>query len=150
MVSTKAISRSEADDFMSMAERLFHGLNPNFVPQADWKQFYFQNILSNSRLYLRWILVEEIRAGFVLFGLESHRFLPRLNGMIYELYVEPQFRRKGVAQTVAQQVIKELEAKSPAKIQLEVTEGNDAAAALWISLGFRKVSERYVLAEAKK
>lgn len=149
-ISTKAISRSEADAFLAMAERLFRGLNPNFVPEADWKQFYFENILGNARLSLRWIVVDGIQAGFVLFGLESHRFLPRLNGMIYELYIEPQFRRKGVAQTVARQVIKELEAKSPAKIQLEVTEGNREAAALWVSLGFRKVSERYVLAEATK
>ena len=149
-ISTKAISRSEADAFLAMAERLFRGLNPKFVPEADWKQFYFENILGNARLSLRWIVVDGIQAGFVLFGLESHRFLPRLNGMIYELYIEPQFRRKGVAQTVARQVIKELEAKSPAKIQLEVTEGNRAAAALWLSLGFRKVSERYVLAEATK
>lgn len=149
-VSTKAISRNEADAFLAMAERLFRGLNPSFVPEADWKQFYFENILGNSRLSLRWIVVDEVRAGFVLFGLESHRFLPRLNGMIYELYIEPQFRRKGVAQTVARQVIGELGAKSPAKIQLEVTEGNHAAAALWVSLGFRKVSERYVLAEAEQ
>ena len=149
-VSTKAIMRSEAGAFLAMAERLFRGLNPSFVPEADWKQFYFENILGNVRLSLRWVVVDGTHAGFVLFGLESHRFLPRLNGMVYELYIEPQFRRRGVAQTVARQVIKELEAKSPAKIQLEVMEGNRAAAALWASLGFRKVSERYVLAEAKK
>lgn len=150
MVSTKAISRNDADAFLAMAERLFRGLNPNFVPQADWKQSYFENILGNALLSLRWIVVDGDQAGFVLFGLEAHRFLPRINGMIYELYIEPQFRRKGIAQTVARQVIQELQAQSPAKIQLEVMEGNRAAAALWVSLGFRKVSERYVLAEAKE
>lgn len=149
-INTKAISRSEADSFLAMAERLFRGLNPSFVPQVDWKQSYFDNILSNASLTLHWIVVDENRAGFVLFGLEAHRFLPRFNGMIYELYIEPQFRRKGVAKAVARQVIQELQAQSPAKIQLEVMEGNRAAAALWESLGFRKVSERYVLAEAKQ
>lgn len=149
-INTKAISRSEADSFLAMAERLFRGLNPSFVPQVDWKQSYFDNILSNASLTLHWIVVDENRAGFVLFGLEAHRFLPRFNGMVYELYIEPQFRRKGVAKAVARQVIQELQAQSPAKIQLEVMEGNRAAAALWESLGFRKVSERYVLAEAKQ
>jgi ribosomal protein S18 acetylase RimI-like enzyme len=150
IVRMETVSVADRDAFLAMAERLFRGLNPSFVPQADWKQFYFENILGNARLFLRWIVVDENRAGFVLFGLEAHRFLPRVNGMIYEVYVEPEFRRKGVAQIVARQVIRELQSKSPAKIQLEVMEGNRAATALWESLGFRKVSARYVLGESKQ
>ena len=150
IVRMEAVTAADRDAFLAMAERLFRGLNPNFVPQPDWKQFYFENILGNGRLNLRWIVVDENRAGFVLFGLEAHRFLPRVNGMIYELYIEPEFRRKGVAQIVARKAIQELQSKSPAKIQLEVMEGNRAATALWESLGFRKVSERYVLAETLK
>jgi ribosomal protein S18 acetylase RimI-like enzyme len=149
IVRMEAVSATDRDAFLAMAERLFRGLNPSFVPQADWKQSYFENILGNARLTLRWVVVDESRAGFVLFGLEAHRFLPRFNGMIYELYIEPEFRQKGVAKTVAGQAIRELQSKSPAKIQLEVMEGNRAAAALWESLGFHKVSERYVLAETK-
>lgn len=150
MVETQAVARTEGEAFLAMAERLFRGLNANFVPQADWKQSYFESILSNPLFSLRWILVDGNRAGFVLFGLEAHRFLPRFNGLIFELYIEPEFRRKGVAQKVAREVIRELQSQSPAKIQLEVMVGNHAAAALWESLGFRKVSERYVLAETKK
>jgi ribosomal protein S18 acetylase RimI-like enzyme len=144
------VSATDRGAFLAMAERLFRELNPSFVPQADWKQSYFENILGNARLSLRWIVVDENRAGFVLFGLEAHRFLPRFNGMIYELYVEPEFRRKGVAQIAARLAIRELQSKSPAKIQLEVMDGNRAATALWESLGFRKVSARYVLAETKE
>jgi ribosomal protein S18 acetylase RimI-like enzyme len=150
MVRMEAVSATDRDAFLAMAERLFRGLNPSFVPQADWKQSYFENILGNARMSLRWIVVDEKHAGFLLFGLEAHRFLPRFNGMIYELYIEPDFRRKGIAQIVARQAIQELRSKSPAKIQLEVMEGNRAAAALWKSLGFRKVSARYVLAETKE
>lgn len=150
IVRMETVSATDRDAFLAMAERLFRGLNPSFVPQSDWKQSYFENILGNARLSLRWIVVDENRAGFVLFGLEEHRFLPRVNGMIYELYVEPEFRRKGIAQTVARQAIRELQSRSPAKIQLEVMEGNRAATALWESLGFRKVSTRYVLAGTKE
>jgi ribosomal protein S18 acetylase RimI-like enzyme len=149
-VRTETVTAVDRDAFLAMAERLFRGLNPNFVPQADWKESYLENILGNARLSLRWIVADEKRAGFVLFGLEAHRFLPRFNGMVYELYIEPEFRRRGIAQIVARQAIQELQSKSPSKIQLEVMEGNRAAAALWESLGFRKVSERYVLAETKE
>ena len=150
IVRMDTVSAMQREAFLDMAQRLFRGLNPAFVPHDDWKQSYFEKILVNARLSLRWIVVDEKRAGFVLFGLEEHRFLPRLNGMIYELYIEPEFRRKGIAQTVARQTIRELQSMSPSKIQLEVMEGNRAAAALWESLGFRKVSERYVLAETKE
>jgi ribosomal protein S18 acetylase RimI-like enzyme len=146
----EAVSAADRDAFLAMAVRLFRGLDSSFVPHTDWKQSYFENIMGNARVSLRWIVVDEKQAGFVLFGLEAHRFLPRFNGMIYELYIEPEFRRKGVAQIVARQAIQELQSKSPAKIQLEVMEGNRAAVALWESLGFRKVSERYVLAGTKE
>jgi len=107
----ETVSATDRDAFLAMAERLFRGLNPSFVPQADWKQSYFENIVGNARLSLRWIVVDENRAGFVLFGLEAHRFLPRVNGMIYEVYVEPEFRRRGIAQIVAHQAIRELQSK---------------------------------------
>jgi ribosomal protein S18 acetylase RimI-like enzyme len=83
-----------------------------------------------------------------LFGLEKHRFLPRMTGAIYELYVLPEFRRRGVGKTCAMEAIRELWAHTPSKIQLEVIEGRGAAAALWKSLGFQKVTDRYVLSRS--
>jgi ribosomal protein S18 acetylase RimI-like enzyme len=147
-VKMQLVNAAERGSFLGMAERHFRGLNSNFVPHADWKQFYFENILSNPQLSLRWIVADENRAGFILFGFEAHRFLPRSNGMIYELYVEPEFRRKGIAKIVARNAVKEMKERSPAKIQLAVMKGNEAAVALWESLGFRKVSDRFTLSEA--
>jgi ribosomal protein S18 acetylase RimI-like enzyme len=66
--------------------------------------------------------------------------------MIYELYIAPEFRKRGIARACAAQAIAELQNLGPTKIQLEVMEGNTAAVALWKSLQFLKVSERYVLA----
>jgi ribosomal protein S18 acetylase RimI-like enzyme len=149
-VTMTAISRGDREAFLEMAEQHFRSLNPAFVPQEDWKQHYFERILSNSRMSARWIMLDEQRVGFILFGLEDHRFLPRLTGVIYELYVLPGFRRLGVARSCAIQAIKELQAHAPSKIQLEVMEGNRDAEALWRSLGFEKVSERMVLRESPR
>ena len=128
-----------------MAEEHFRSLNPAFVPQPDWVNTYFENVQSNADRFLRWILAGGTRAGFILYGLEKHRFLPRKAGYIYELYVGPAHRRKGIALECARQAIAELRKLAPSKIELEVMEGNEGARALWLSLGFRKVSERYVL-----
>jgi ribosomal protein S18 acetylase RimI-like enzyme len=135
----------EREEFLRMAVDHFSDLNPAFVPHPDWTERYFPAILSNPRFFLRWILCDEHKAGFILYGLEDHRFLPRLTGAIYELYIRPEFRRRGLAKACALNAINELWTHSPSKIQLEVLEGRAPAAALWKSLGFHKVSERFVL-----
>jgi ribosomal protein S18 acetylase RimI-like enzyme len=89
------------------------------------------------------------RAGFMLYGIENHRFLPRTTGMIYEVYVAPQHRRKGIARICARQAIAELRSFCPSKLQLETVEGNEKANSLWQSMGFRRVSERFVLQDGR-
>jgi ribosomal protein S18 acetylase RimI-like enzyme len=149
MVRMLPIASSEQDAFLRMAANHFSELNAFFVPLDDWKEHYFATIMANSQYFLRWIVWEEKRAGFILFGLEKHRFLPRKTGAIYELYVLPEFRRRGVAKACAIEAIRELWVQAPSKIQLEVIEGRVAAAALWKSLGFQKVTDRYVLSGSK-
>jgi len=128
---------------MEMALSHFRELNPTFKPASDWQTGYFEAIVKNSNYSLCWILADGVRAGFVLYGIEPHRFLPRQTGAIYELYVSPEHRRKGIARSCAQVVITELWKSFPSKIQLEVIEGNKAALGLWRSLGFSKASERF-------
>jgi ribosomal protein S18 acetylase RimI-like enzyme len=144
-VSLIAVEPAEREEFLRVAEQHFRGLNSSFVPQEDWKRSYFENILDNPQFFLRWIVSQGKRSGFILYGVESHRFLPRKSGAIYELYVSPGMRRRGVARRAAEIAIRELQGLGPSKIHLEVVEGNEGAAALWTSLGFEKATERYVL-----
>lgn len=150
MVHMLPILPTDREEFLRMAVDHFSELNPAFVPHGDWKERYFPTILSNPQHFLRWIFCDEKRAGFILFGLEDHRFLPRKTGAIYELYLRPEFRRRGVARSCALEAIRELWTYSPTKIQLEVVEGNTAAAALWKSLGFHKVTERFVISRSTR
>lgn len=145
MIRMVPIVEAERGEFLRMAVSHFSELNPRFVPQPDWRERYFISILSNPNYFLRWIDCEGERAGFILFGVEDHRFLPRKTGLIYELYVVPEFRRRGIARACAIEAIRELWTHSPSKIQLEVVLGRTAASELWRSLGFQKVTERFVL-----
>lgn len=145
LIETKSVSSVEREEFLAMATEHFQSLNPNFVPHEDWKQNYFNNILSNPHYFLRWIVVDGNHAGFILFGIEPHKFLPRMTGAIYELYVSPHFRRRGVARACAFQALNELQTYSPSKLQLEIVCGNHIAELFWKSVGFQKVSERWVM-----
>ena len=135
---------------MAMAEEHFRELNSRFAPAEDWKASYFEKILSNWNYSLRWVVADGLRVGFVLYGVEEHRFLPRKTGAIYELYIVPEQRRKGIARACAESVIQELLEAFPSKIQLEVVDGNRAAAELWRSMGFQRVSEHLVLATTQR
>ena len=150
ITTLEPVAPKDRASFMAMAEQHFCELNSAFVPHPDWESGYFETIRANSNMFLCWIMLGERRAGFVLYGLEPHRFLPRRSGLVYELYVAPEFRRRGVARQCALLVIHEMQAKSPSKIQLEVVEGNSGAEALWKSLGFEKASSRYILAKLRE
>jgi ribosomal protein S18 acetylase RimI-like enzyme len=145
MVTMLPIAFSEREEFLCAAVKHFCEVNPAFVPHDDWKQQYFETIMANPLYFLRWIMCDGQRSGFILFGLEKHRFLPRMTGCIYEFQVFPEFRRRGVATACATEAIRELWTHGPTKIQLEVIEGRAAAAAFWKTLGFEKVTDRYVL-----
>jgi ribosomal protein S18 acetylase RimI-like enzyme len=140
------VEAGDRKNFVAMAEQYFRELNPQFAPAPDWKASYFENIMGRKNYSLRWILAGGQRVGFILYGFEDHRFLPRKIGAIYELYIVPERRRTGIARACAKSVIAELQKSSASRIQLEVAEGNDAAGAFWKSLGFQKASERLVLA----
>jgi len=128
-----------------MARQHFCELNPNFLPEEDWKNSYFETILANPDNRLRWIELGAAKVGFILFGLESHRFLPRRRGVIFELYVRPDHRRQGAALAAATKAIAELKSAGLPNVQLEVMSGNRGAVTFWKSLGFEQATERYVL-----
>ena len=140
------IRSEDEEQFTAMAISNFRDLNPEFVPHDDWKQHYFSWIQANPNLHLEWIQQDGKNAGFILYGVENHRFFPRKSGVIYELYVEPGFRKHGLAREAATQAIRVLRQQPLTKIYLDVMDGNTVAVDLWKSLGFQKVTERYVLA----
>lgn len=149
MIGMLPVTASEREEFQQMAIEHFSELNPTFVPQDDWKENYFQSILANHQYFLRWMIHGETKAGFILFGLVDHRFLNRKTGVIFELYVRPQFRRHGIGRTCAEEAIRELWTHAPSKIELEVVNGHAAAVAFWTSMGFQKITERFVLSRGK-
>ncbi|HVN19620.1 MAG TPA: GNAT family N-acetyltransferase [Dongiaceae bacterium] len=145
-----AVADTEKREFLAMAEAYFRELNPDFVPSDDWREMYFARLQHSPDLYLRWICGGAQRMGFVIYGIERHRFLPRTTGCVYEMYILPQFRGSGVGKRAGGEVICILRRFGPSKIQLEIACGNASATLFWQTLGFRKVSERYVLDEVQK
>ncbi|MGA6983260.1 MAG: N-acetyltransferase [Candidatus Sulfotelmatobacter sp.] len=138
-------SSADREAFLHMAGQHFRELNPNFIATEDWNRHYFDRILENPKLSLCWAMTANTRAGFILFGIEDHIFMPQQNGVVYELYVMPEFRRQGIARACAQLAIDQMQSSQPSKIHLEIMQDNCNAAEFWATLGFAKVAERWVL-----
>ena len=137
----ETVTVADRDEFLAMAEAHFRELNPAFYPQQDWKLGFFHAAKHRAK----WIQHEGKRVGFIIYGIKPDPIMPRVHGAIHELYIVPEFRRKGLAKQAAIAAIEELEKGHPHKIEIEIMDGNDGALALWQSLGFGKVSDRWVL-----
>lgn len=147
-VALSPITSDQRAAFERLAVDYFSEFNPSFVPNDDWRANYFRNVTENPDYEPRWIACDGERAGFVLYGVQPHRFLTRRIGWIFELYVVPTYRGRGVATVAAKLALEALRARGIDGIQLEVLLDNAAAAGLWSRLGFEPVSERWVLRAA--
>jgi len=146
-VSLDPVSSDDREMFVAMALRYFRELNPDFVAQEDWGRHFWEGLTGNPRLHLCWILTNRQRVGFILFGVEEHLFLPRRAGVVYELYILPEFRLCGIARASAKQAMGVMQSLGASKLQLEIMADNVKAAAFWKSLGFSKFAERWVLTQ---
>jgi len=89
------------------------------------------------------------RAGFVIFGMEDHLFLPRKTGVVYAFYIVPDSRKGPIASLVMQERCRVLDTRHPSKIQPEVLEGKEEADKICTWIGFRRVSIQILFARPK-
>lgn len=64
---------------------------------------------------------------------------------IDELYVKPQFRKRGVGTSFFKQILQTLDCKTAVALQLEVTPSNSRARRYYQSLGFEKTPNLHLI-----
>jgi len=70
--------------------------------------------------------------GTVMAGYDGHR------GWLYAVAVEPRHRQRGLGRALVEHACAELATRGCGKVNLQVREGNDAAAAFYDELGFAR------------
>ncbi|MDY0396174.1 GNAT family N-acetyltransferase [Virgibacillus halophilus] len=94
--------------------------------------------LDGSSYYLVYVEESEIK-GWAAIGATFDFYTDKMVGIITELYVFPEERRKGIAKKLCRQSCNHLQNKGFQKVQLNVFAGNDAIK-LYEKLGFYEVS----------
>ncbi|MBZ5679407.1 MAG: GNAT family N-acetyltransferase [Acidobacteriia bacterium] len=142
------VAKEDREAFTKMATTYFREAIPGFEPDEDFRQFFFDGMFKPN-IFCDWVVRDGKRLGFVIFGIEDHRFLPRKTGFFYAFYIVPEARGESLATLAMQDCCRVLDTFHPSKIQLEVIEGNEKAHKLWTRMGFRRVSSKYYLLERK-
>ena len=143
-LSIALVQGCERADFEAMALDYFRELDPRFEPRPEWKERFFASLFSGRKSSADWLLVGEERAGFVILGLEPHRYQSRHVGSVQDFYVAPAHRRSGLGTKFAQLALDLLKDAGAQRIQLEIMSGNSQAEAFWSRLGFAPFAARWV------
>lgn len=96
------------------------------------------NVLSNGGYYLiaenEWGVM-----GWVLLGIDQNYYQNETVGFIYELFVFPPYRKKGIGHQLMKQALSQLKALGLNIVQLNVFSGNHAKK-MYEKLGFQEVT----------
>ncbi len=144
-VTFEPVTREQEAEFVDMATDHFRSLNPDFVPDQTWTDHYFKSCLEDPEIYLRWIVTDGQRAGFVIFLIERHRLVPVKNGVIREVFVKTSHRRMGIASRCAELMIQQMKEHGAQKVFVDTVAGDTRARSLWEKAGFRSFTERLAL-----
>lgn len=94
--------------------------------------------LSGGGYYLVFIENNAIQ-GWIGVGKTLDYYSDKIVGIIPEIYVLPQYRKRGVAEKLCEEALRQLKDKGYKKVQLNVFSGNHAKH-LYQNLGFQEVS----------
>lgn len=104
------------------------------------KAFQFANeFLQSGGFYLVYTEHQKIQ-GWVGLGTTFDTYQDKQTGFLYEIYVLPAYRKRGIAKKLCQEAIQHLEKYGYRTIELNVFAGNEKARNLCKSLGFTEVS----------
>lgn len=129
-MTTPTLRRANADDL-----RLLQTLDDNCFDDP-WSVELWQQMLSNTKRYLCWILEGERPLGFILFGhVLDEAELMRIG-------VHPVARGEGLAKLLLQETQKSLEQRGVGAFYLEVRESNRVAQQLYLGCGWHRSGRR--------
>lgn len=118
------------------------GLVPNI--QQRYEKWFQRLTTDDADAHLRGVLLvaqkeHQNLVGFIVATIEKEIPIYRLEefAFIHDLWVEPEYRKEGIARQLVMQAIERLKMMGVKQIRLDTAAVNDAARRLFTSCGFR-------------
>ncbi|WP_139490563.1 GNAT family N-acetyltransferase [Brevibacillus dissolubilis] len=137
MITIQRATDTEIRDIIQnhSAQAMFEGGDGTFRPTQERVEQLNKTTLEKGAFYLLAKDGEQL-AGWVMVGSNKDFFSEEMIGFIYELYVFPEYRGKGIAKELMTEGISALREEGYEEIRLNVFAGNQGAKRLYESLGF--------------
>jgi ribosomal protein S18 acetylase RimI-like enzyme len=145
-----AVRKAKASDIKGVAElalklvkshvkfdRLLYGLDPSAKKQY---QAYFKKNLKKRNFILVVAESDQKLAGYALAGIEKRPpiYKTKKSCMLFDLFVEKRFRRKGASRQLFQKVLEFAKARKAKALQLKTDEKNSQAIKIYKKFGFKE------------
>jgi GNAT superfamily N-acetyltransferase len=115
-------------------------------PTDEWLEAYLKHIFTeqSKNRHIWWAMSEERKVGFVVAVVAPQSTdRKRMQGMVAEFYVYPEFRREGYGRRMANAVIEFLHAHGCPDVHTSVPAGNVRGVRFWQACSFQ--ISRYLL-----
>lgn len=147
LVPEISVRRAGLDDVAALVVLMTAFYAESSYPlDKEWASAAFRHLLSNQSLGCAWLASAGRRAiGHAVLTARYTMEHGALTGYVDDLYVEPEFRRKGVAQAMLERLVVESRERELASLQVEVAQSNHPARALYAKFDLREVMDGRVL-----
>ncbi len=107
-----------------------------FALDPEWAKASFVRLLEDAGLGCVWIAERDgVPAGHAVLTVRYTMEHGALSGYIDDLYVRPESRRRGIARSLVEKVVRECEQRNCKSLYVEVGEGNVPALDLYRDFG---------------
>lgn len=107
--------------------------------EATYRAFLRRHLDKSGSVVLVALIDGRTLAGYLTGGTgqRAPMFAVREVGMIFDLAVEPAWRRRGVGRALVDQAVEHFRRKGIGYVQVNFDPGNDSASGFWPAQGFR-------------
>lgn len=106
--------------------------------QLEFQAYLYESMESDESMVLVAMDGEET-VGYSISRIAEHPpvFEIETFGLIVEIYVKEEYRRRGLASSMLDEIVRRFDSRGIGRLELHIAAGNEAALAFWESQGFR-------------
>ncbi len=131
--------RLARDDELALVGRLHYDFNTEFgdpVPPSEWLADRYRELIAGGDTEV--LVIGTPAAGFAAVRYRPSLYAPELEAYLAELYVAPDRRAHGLGRRLMEGVLARVRERGAGYIDLNTSETDTAAIALYESLGFSR------------
>ena len=146
-LAVRRASQDHVDLLVSLMQHFY--AEAGYQLNCSWARASFLTLLSEPTLGCVWVAYAQDKAvGHAVLSVRYTMEHGSLSGYVDDLFVEPEYRRRGVARALLSALFEECRARGCKSVQVEVGQSNVAARELYTEFGLAPYRDGRILLSA--